>query len=333
MNGHRRREIWMGLRGICALACCLCLCARPAVAAPAVVGPGGARARTVPLDSAPVVSNLVPGYPVCVVDGLKQPGWQALRLPGYGGIGYVRDEDVQSASLSPTMARLCGGQRFAPASMGGVTRPSTPAADPGRPLAAGHFMPLVPFRLLIGIGSGAAWLNRAVAGQYHIGSAGVTFNVTVGFSFFDLVAISGSGGALFPADHASFNQDVVPLFGGGDPTNARSSLEVQSYSVAVGLRTPFFALNPSRTGALAAALSLDRVWATIHGIRAIDNCGDCRSERLPFTDTAFWRVGAEVGPVSSSPSLGLLFGVAYQRSSVSDGISQELRIGFTCWLL
>jgi hypothetical protein len=157
--------------------------------------------------------------------------------------------------------------------------------------------------------------------------------MALGFSIYDLIAVTGTGGAVFPADHASFSQDVMPL-GGGDPSTAQSSLEVQVYSIAVGPRTPFLVLRPGPAGGLVGALFADYGRARVHGIRSIDHCTNCTTEDLSFAGGTFWRVGAELGPMMSGVrNGGLVLSVAYQRYAAVTGLTQELRLGFTWWLL
>ena len=97
-------------------------------------------------------------------------------------------------------------------------------------------------------------------------------------ALFDLIGVSAAFGAVFPADHASFEQDVVPLLGGG-VMRASSSLQVTNYSIAVGPRTPVLvlaALPDSR--AWVVALFADYGRSVIHGDRYISDCDDCRTE-------------------------------------------------------
>jgi hypothetical protein len=346
------------------LAVALVLCARSAWASPGVIAVGRAQVHAEPYASAAVVAEFVADYPVCLIDAtndqgvrldVSEPmrGWVVVRLPK-GRVGYLRRAEVRLENLSQTAAHLCGeGPATGPvlaASSAAASRPRTPASprqaadnddddddDPHdefhSPLAAGTFIPLRPVRIMAGMGSGAAWLDPGVAGQHHIGTSGATFNLTVGFSIYDVVAITGSGGAAFPADHATFSQDVVPLLGGGSPSNATSSLEVQSYSLAIGPRTPFFTLSPRPNGAIAAALFANYGWASIHGIRTIEHCTNCRSEDLSFAGGTFWSGGLEIGKVSLKPRVAALLSVAYQRYAPLTGLTQELRVGFSMWFL
>lgn len=337
------------------------LCARLVWASAGEIAVGRAQVHTSPNESAPVVAEFVADYPVCLIDATDDegarlgpsepvPGWVVVRLAN-AGLGYLRRSEIRLADVSGTAERLCRG---GPATEPVLASSSAAASHAPRPLAAlqptrtagdephdefqgpvpaGTFVPLSPIRLLIGMGSGAAWLDPGVAAQHHIGSAGGTFNIALGFSIYDVFAVTGSGGAAFPADHASFNQDVVPLLGGGSASNATSSLEVHVYSLAIGPRTPFFSLSPSPNGAIAAALFANYGWASIHGIRMIDHCTDCREEDLSFAGGTFWSAGLEIGKVALKPHAAFLLNVAYQRYAPQTGLTQELHVGFSLWLL
>jgi hypothetical protein len=108
---------------------------------------------------------------------------------------------------------------------------------------------------------------------------------------------------------------------------------VHVYSLAIGPRTPFFALSPRPNGAIAAALFANYGWASIHGIRMIDHCTDCRQEDLSFAGGTFWSAGLEIGKVALKPRAAILLSVAYQRYAPLTGLTQELHVGFSMWLL
>jgi hypothetical protein len=286
-------------------------------AAPGVVVVPRVAVYLAPSEAATVDYQLVSGDPICVVDKQddasgEHPGWLAIRRPG--GIGFVRTEAVDLAVASPAAAQHCD-------------------AAPTAKALAGTFVPRHPVRILLGLGSGAAWLRETAAARHHIGNVGPTFHAVLGVTIYDLVTISGLGGAAFPSDDASFREDVMPL-GGGDPSTQTSQLEVQSYSIAAGLRTPFLILRTTPTRVYAGALFADAGSSYVHGIRRIERCVNCRKEDLELASGGFWRVGVDLTS-SMNPPIPLSWGlsVAYQRYGADSGLTQGLSIDLTFWIL
>jgi hypothetical protein len=345
------------MRGAVALAA-FALWVSSASAGPGVIVASRADVLEAPSEAASVVFVIGHGAGVCVLDESNytgvvrhRTGWLALRIRGNGGVGYVRTEAIGPAAASSTAATSCGESASA-----SVMRPTAPATAPVAPIQrwqasepdpvqartpvmAGRFLPLHPARFMFGLGTGAAWLNEQSAAQHHIGSSGPTFHISGALTIYDIFSISASGGASFPSDHASFSQQVVPEQGGGDPTTAGSGLSVSRLSIAVGLRTPFLALDPTDKGWFAGALYADYGTAGISGSRSIANCIDCRSEDLDFPGGTFWRVGLDLAAPSSSPKAvqgdyyGYGFTAAYQRYLAGAGLIQEFQVGLTVWLL
>ena len=301
-----------------------------ASAAPGVIAVPRVEVYLAPSEVANVDSALVSGDPICVIDKQddvsgEHPGWLAIRRPG--GIGYVRSEAVDLAVTSPAAAQRCKD----------AIREAERPSSPGHTMAvAGMFLPRHRVRISLGLGGGATWLREQIAARHHIGSVGATFNGTVGLTIYDLVTISGLAGSTFPHDNASFMEDVVPL-GGGDPSTEKSLLEVQSYSITAGLRTPFLVLRTRANGVFAGALFADAGWSYVHGIRTIEHCVNCRKEDLDLASGNFWRAGLDLESDTSPPGARIMaswgLSVAYQRYSADAGLTQELGIRFTIWLL
>lgn len=313
-------------------------------------------AFTAPSKAASVVSELGHGAPVCVLDEtnyagvlLHRPGWLAIRLPS--GIGYVPVEAVDLPAPAPEVSD-CGASaheheaqdpepspRSRAAPMAFVPRPSAvepaaaAAAAPARPaLIAGGFVPLRPVRFLLGLGTGMAWLSKQTAAAHRIGESGISFNGTLALTIYDVFMVSGSFAAAFPSDHASFSQDVVLEMGGGDAHSAGSSLEVASYSIAAGLRTPFWALGPTESGWVAAAAFAQYGSAGIGGNRRISDCVDCRHDDLNMPGGTFWQVGVDLLVPSSKPVASYGVAVSYLRYEAGAGFVDEVRVGLSCWL-
>jgi hypothetical protein len=351
------RAVVGGMRGAAALAA-FALWVSSASAGPGVIVTSRADVLEAPSEAARVVVVIGHGAAVCVLDESNyagvvhhRPGWLALRVHGSGGVGYVRTEAIGPAATSSTAATSCG--ESASASVMPPTAPATApvapiqrleASEPSpvqarSPVMAGRFLPLHPARLMFGMGSGAAWLNEQSAAQQQIDSSGPTVHLSGALTIYDIFSISASGGAAFPSDHASFSQQVVPEQGSGDPTTASSGLEVARYSIAVGLRTPFLALFPTKKGWFAGALYADYGTAAISGSRSISDCIDCRSEHFDFPGGTFWRVGLDLAAPSSSPKAvrgdfyGYGFTAAYQRYLAGAGLIKEVQVGLTIWLL
>jgi len=327
-----------------------------ASAGPGVIVPSRAEAFTAPSWDASVTAELGRGAQICVLDKTNYPGvllhrlgWLAVRLPG--GVGYVPAEAVDLAAPAPEVqgcdAPASGpeGQAQAPAlprrsfaapavvgSFRSVAHDSQPAAVERPALIAGGFLPLRPARFLLGLGTGMAWLNKESAAQDQIDDSGVTLNGTVGLLIWDVVMVSASFSAASPSDHAPFSQVVVPEMGGGDPQSADSGLTLASYSIAAGLRTPFWALGPSAHGWVATAVFAQYGTAGMHGSRSIANCVDCREDELDMPGGTFWQVGVDLLVPSSKPAASYGVTVSYQRYGAGSGFSDEVRIAFSCWL-
>ena len=214
-----------------------------------------------------------------------------------------------------------------------VRREPSPMAAHLPPLMAGGFLPLQEARFVVDLGTGGAWLAEQSATQHHIGNSSATINGTLRLIIYDIFTISASGSVAFPPDDASFSEQVVLEQGGGDPTTADSSLSVVRYSIAAGLRTPFWALSPTEKGWFGAALFADVGAAGIHGDRSISNCSDCRSDSLDFPGGTFWRVGLDLAAPSRGPRAGYGLTVAYQRYLAGAGLAQEFQVGLSIWLL
>jgi hypothetical protein len=182
------------------------------------------------------------------------------------------------------------------------------------------------------MGLGAAWLRDQAATQQQIGTTGPLLDLSAGLLIFDILSISGSAGVTSPSDHAMFSQVVVPV-NGGDSMTADSTISVLRYSLALGLRTPFWALGSTKQGSVAGALFANFGWAGVSGNRAISNCSDCRNEDLILSGGSFWRVGVDLAIPTHSPNAAWGFTASYQSYLGDASLSQEFVIGVNCWLL
>ena len=220
------------------------------------------------------------------------------------------------------------------------------ASEPGAPArvdraAAGAsgtsnvpgFATLDTFYAWVGLHSGIGWLGRATARQYHIGRPAPTFYVSLGMGFFDLVTLSTSLGALFPKDRAFYEEDVVPLYGDGPVTSAKSSLEVTNYALEVGLRTPSFCIQ-SGTGnncvALHAFLNYGRAWLSAE--RSIESCTDCSTQSIDLPGGSLLEPGLVFG-IPSRSGIGLDVRTSYRYFLGDAGLASELRLGLALLFL
>ena len=310
-----------------------------AAAGPGIVVAPHIYARAAPSDDAIVLEVVVEGRPICLVDAANTPpDWQTAEVGGR--VVYTRRDQVRAVSLPAGFANICVPEEAERAVAEAQTAPRAymrkvglTTAAPGSaaaPITPATFLPLHPIRGWLGLASGAAWLDSTAAARHHIGNVGPTFYLTLGAAIYEVFAVSASFGAVFPADHASFEQDVVPLLGGGDPSTAHSSLEVHNYSIAIGPRTPLLALQRTDTGEWALAAFAEYGWSDITGQRSIDNCSDCRSEDFTLSGGQFVRGGVDVGVVGLGTGHGGLFvTLAYSQYLAPSGISGEMRLGFT----
>lgn len=343
-----------------------------ASAGPAVITASRVEAYSAPSREASVVSELGEGAPICVLDQtnysgslLHQAGWLAIRLPG--GVGYVPVEMVDLAAPAPEVAD-CGGSNAAPDAPtaapgaqppaqgpppvqrrarvpppGGpplVAFPGAPAARPSEPpavvdrsaLLPGGFLPLRPARFVLGFGSGMEWLDKQAAAANQIGDSGITFNGTLGLTLWDIVTTSATFSLAFPSDLGSFTEEVVNEMGGGDPQTADSTLRVASYSIAIGLRTPFWAFGRVENGWAAGSLFAQYGTAGVSGSRTISDCSDCRKDDLSLPGGTFWRVGLDLFLPARKPTVSYGLTASYERYAAGAGLSDEFRIGFSYWL-
>ena len=345
-----------GIRIAAALACFVWVSS--ASAGPAVIIASRIEVFDAPSNTANVVSFLGRGSLICVLDNAnysgvlyRRLGWLAIRLPG--GVGYVSAEAVDLAAPA-TAVRDCRASANAPqvqdpesvpdsragrmavvqsSSIAHESEPSGPAAAVARPaLITGGFLPLRPARILMSLGSGMAWLSKESAAKHQIDDSSATINGTLGLTMYDVFMVSGSFSVAFPTDYSSFSQDVVLEMGGGDPHSASSSLSVASYSIAAGLRTPFWALGSTQNGRVAGALFAEYGSAGIAGTRSIADCVDCRVDKLDMPGGTFWHVGFDLLVPSHSPHASYGLTVAYQRYEEGAGFTDEFRVGISGWL-
>lgn len=195
-------------------------------------------------------------------------------------------------------------------------------------------MSLDVFYAWLGIHSGVAWFNSKEAERVRIGKAGPTFYGSLGVGLFDLVTLGGSLGAVFPEDHASFQEDVVPLFGGSAPTSAKSSLQVTNYSYELGLRTPSFCLNEGANNeyyALHAFMNYGK--SSITAERYIANCSNCPTRDLDLQGGSFLEPGLAFGIPSREKKFGIDLRSSFRRYLKDAGLTSELRIGFALMFL
>ena len=314
---------------------CFGLRVSAASAGPGVIAASRVEALDGPSNAASVVLELMRGAPVCVLDDVNYPrvvqrrlGWLAIRLPR--GVGYVPAEAVDLAAPANQVAD-CRASATGPEPQ--VQAPDPEPAPKSGALIARGFLPLHPARLLVGLGTGASWINKRSAAEHQIDDSGATINGTLGLTIYDVFMVSGSVTGAFPSDHFSFTQEVTLEMGGGSPHSADSSLSVTSYSIAAGLRTPFWVLGSNQNGRVAGALFAEYGSAGIHGTRSISNCVDCRKDELDMPGGTFWQVGFDLLIPSSKSAASYGLTVGYQRYEAGAGFTQELRVGFSCWLL
>jgi len=307
------------------------LCGHIASASPGVIIVPRVEVHEAPSEAARVVSELVGGDAIYIVDepngaGAVHPGWLAIRRGG--SIEYVRSDAVHLAAAAPASVHLYdgeepGGNTAVPAAS--PPSPSSPSAADETGIVAGTFLPMHPVRILCGLGSGVGWIQEVAARRHHIGSRGVTLSTVLGLAIFDVFMISGEIGIVYPRDDASSGS-----------SSTTSKITVEHLSLAAGLRTPFFVLRPRARGAFSAALFADVGSAKIFGHRSMPDCTDCHSEYLDMPDGTFWRAGFELATESSGPGERIHFtytlNVGYQRYESGAGLTHELRIGLN-WLL
>ena len=218
--------------------------------------------------------------------------------------------------------------------------PLSPAAPPSEPapridppaLLPGGFLPLRPARFVLGVGSGMEWIDKQAAAANQIGDSGLTFNGAVGLTLYDIVTASATFSLAFPSDNGSFSEQVVPEMGGGDPQSADSNLTVASYSIAIGLRTPFWSLGRVENGWAAGSLFAQYGSAGIGGTCSISDCTDCRKDDLHIPGGTFWRVGFDLLLPTRKPTASWGLTVSYESYAAGAGLSDEVRVGFSYWL-
>jgi len=334
-----------------------------ASAGPGVIVASRVEAFTAPSSEADVASQLGHGAPVCILDESNYPGillhrvgWLAIRLPG--GVGYVPAEAVALTGPAPEVAQ-CDASAGSQAQEGHGQAPAgdpeppprvltvaiplqPPAASSHEPAAsspvdrpallAGRFLPLRPARLLFNLCIGGVSLDKQAAADGQIDDSAVTLNGSLGLTLYDVFMISGAFAVGGPSDHAPFTQMVVPEMGGGDPQSADSSVTVASYSIAAGLRTPFWALGSVDSGWVGGALFAEYGRAGISGSRSISDCVDCRNDQLNMSGGTFWHVGIDLLVPTRRPTVSYGVTALYQRYAAGTAFTSEFRVAFSCWL-
>ena len=324
-----------------------------ALAEPMVIADPEVEARSAPSADAPIERRLTNGFVVCSVEQTTSASaavrtdtdappaedaarWTAVRVGR--DVLYVPATAVRAAT-SASAAAICDPSLAMESALqsrpvepetllGSLQRPSFRRSE-GR-----RILPRDPFRFTLGFATGAAFLKQTAADQHHIGAAGPTVYVTFGLVVGEIFSVSTSLGAVFPRDHASFEEDVVPLFGAMEPTTATSTLQVTNYSIAAGPRSPLFIIAPRDGGVWAAGLFADFGWSRIDGDRFIDQCRGCLQEDLELPDGTFFRIGADVGSVSFNRwDTAVMMNIAYQRYLPPSGLTQEIRLGLALWFL
>lgn len=152
-----------------------------------------------------------------------------------------------------------------------------------------------------------------------------TFSVSGVLIISDLIAVSADGGGAFPQDNGEFAELVQPV--SGNESEARgvdSDFSMARYAVAIGLRTPFLAVQQTKHGWTAVALHADIGEGWLSGSRGIPDCVNCTTEHLQFRSGNFWRVGADL----TVPATRLRYGVTaeYQRYLGSSSVTDELQV-------
>jgi hypothetical protein len=304
-----------------------------ASAGPGVIVAPRVDAFAEPSDSAEVVAELGRGARILVFENESstevkyRPGWVAIRIPGSGGVGYVRADAVDhvAAGSEDSAPRPRAWSPPPPSPL--PREPETATTVSASEMRAGRFLPLKPARLQLSVGSGVAWLRPESAEKNRIHGAGPTLNVSCALLIADIVSLSADVGGIFPSDDGSFSQVVEPIEG-GEARTADSSASVTRYAVAVGLRTPFLALSETEHGWLAGAVHAHVGRAEIDGGRSISMCVDCREDEFSFPGGAFWRVGVDLtAPSSRWFRYGLT--AAYQGYLGDAGITDEVQINAT----
>jgi hypothetical protein len=312
-----------------------------ASASPGVIIVPRVELHEAPSEAARVVSELVGGDAIYVVDETNDaraahPGWLAIRRGG--GIQYVHSEAVHLAAAAPAGVHLYDGEE--PGGNTAVPAPATPSPTPPSAadetgIVAGTFLPMHPVRISLGLGSGVGWIQEGVARRHDIGSVGPTLHTSLGLTIYDLFAISGELGIVYPRGNSSSGQGAVLASGGQTESSGKPSLHVVSLSITAGLRTPFFVLRPKSKGAFSAALFADVGSSKIFGERSSSDCTDCLTEHLGMPSGTFWRAGFDLASEASGAGEHIHstydLNVAYQRYEAGAGLVQEIRIGLI-WL-
>jgi len=130
------RSVVDGLRSAAVLAA-FALWVSSASAGPGVVVASRVDVFEAPSEAASMVSEIGHGGAVCVLDESNYAGivhhrlgWLAIRIPGRGGVGYVRIEAIGPVASPQTPDPTCGGSATA-----SVMPPAAPVTAPVAPSA------------------------------------------------------------------------------------------------------------------------------------------------------------------------------------------------------
>lgn len=106
-----------------------------------------------------------------------------------------------------------------------------------------------------------------------------------GVTLLHVVNVSAEAGGMGLSDNAQFTQPTTE----GDKA---SSVTAGLASLALGLQTPSFRLEPGKPAALSVGVSAGRTWLNAH--RSIQRCADCRSEDVQISAGSFWEPGVRL---------------------------------------
>lgn len=313
--------------------------ARSAWAVPGVIAPSQAKLFSAPSTEASVVAVLSKGDHVCVVEHdagelvLHRIGWLALRTSG--DVAYVPVEAVdvtnvssQAACPGPPRATTIAALPSATATV--AAAPPPPAEVPETNRFAGVFVPLRKARFMFAVGGGVMAIDKTAARRNGLAQSSPAVHASTGVTIYDVFTVSLGFGFAAPTDESPFTQ-VVVREGDNKAFTASSSVDVEAFSLAVGVRTPFLALAATGKGWVATGLFAEYGAAAIAGHRGISNCSDCANNPIDLPNGRFWRAGLDVlVPMMSSRSAWGLQ-VAYQRYAAGAGFDHEIHAGLGGW--
>lgn len=151
--------------------------------------------------------------------------------------------------------------------------------------------PFTEIRVYGGMAIGMMPLSRRRAEKAKIGRNPLTFSFFSGFQICDLFDLNLDATIANPNDNDEFSQQVMPI-NGGNSFSKESSVGLIMLSWSMGARTPYFTWKKDKKNGISGYIRYGQ--SKMKGVRSIDDCTNCRSEKFEFDSQNFVDIGIDL---------------------------------------